>query len=402
MNTAPPTDQRAGVRPISFLLNNAGSLSAPVTLKIRPTDLTKTEPSRIAVHQTLGRDVQGWADNFGAGLPSVVIAGNTGWRAGGASGMDGAQAFEQLNKLLAKDYHEAKQAAIDSGRDPASVKLLFIDMLDGFTWNVAPMSFVLRRSRSQPLLFQYNITLQAISTAIDNPLQVLPFLGNIPGGLSSLGGVIDALWAFAGSVQGWVTTAVNFVDRALAPIAATVRTFVGISAQVFGAVHTAVSAVKNGVSAVANKLIGIAGGIAQVGINIFRTISSIASLPAHIQAALSRVAGAYNEAFCILKNSLRPRKVYDDYDGLYGASNCSSTTGGRSPSAYTNMNAFSLMQYEKSPIDLSSAAMASVSTLNRGDPVLAPMPLAEMARHVEAINSGVTVYAAPEEALSHE
>lgn len=391
LQTAPPTDQRAGVRPISFLLNNAGSLSAPVTLKIRPTDLTKTEPSRVAVHQTLGRDVQGWADNFGAGLPSVVIAGNTGWRAGGASGMDGAQAFEQLNQLIARDYHEAKQAAIDSGRDPASVKLLFIDMLDDFTWNVAPMSFVLRRSKSQPLLFQYNISLQAISTSIDNPLMVLPFLGNIAGGLSALGGVLGALWGFAGQVQNWVNAAVSFVDRALAPIASTVKRFVEVSAQILQVVQTTVGSVKNGISRIANRMIGIAGGIAQVGINIFRTISSIASLPAHLKAALSRVAGAYNEAFCILRNSLRPRKVYEDYEGLYGASNCSSTTGGRGASAYANMNAFSLMQYEKGPVELSSAAMASVSSINRGDPVLAPISLPELGRHVDIINDGLKV-----------
>jgi len=126
-------------------------------------------------------------------------------------------------------------------------------------------------------------------------------------------------------------------------------------------------------------------------VNIFRTISSIASLPAHLKAALSRVGSAFNEAMCILRNSLRPRKTYDDYDSLYGASNCSSTSGGRGPSAYANMNAFSLMQMEKGPVELNSAAMASVSVLNRNDPVLAPMPIQEMGRHVDVINNGIKV-----------
>lgn len=391
LQTAPPTDQRAGVRPITFVLNDGGSFSSPVTLKVRPEDLQRNEPSRIAVHQTLGRTAQGWSDNFGEGLPSATISGHTGWRATGASGMDGAEAFETLNNLVMHQYHAAKQAAIERGSDPASVKLLFVDMLDDFCWNVAPMNFQLRRSRSRPLLFQYNIQLQAISTDIDNPLRILPFLGNIPAGLGALGGVLGMLWDFAGKVQGWVSSALAFVDRALAPIAAVIDTFVRVSASVLGAVQTTVSAIKNGISGTANRLIGLAGGVAQVGVNIFRTISSIDSLPAHLKAALSRVSSAFNEAVCILNNSLRPRKVYDDYDGLYGASNCSSTTGGRGPSPYANMNAFSLMQMEKGPVELNSAAMASVSVLNRHDPVLAPMPIQEIGRHVDVINNGIKV-----------
>ena len=392
--TAPPTDQRAGVRPISFLLSTAGVLGTPVTLKIRPTDLTRNEPSRVAVHQTLGRGVQGWADNFGEGLPSVVIAGHTGWRAGGASGLDGAQAFDQLNQLIVHDYHAAKQLAIDTGLDPSMVKLLFIDMLDDFCWSVAPGPFQLRRSKSQPLLYQYNISLQAVSTFVDNPLMVVPFLGNIPAGLGALSSVISRLAAFGASIQGWVSSAVSFVSGALAPIAAIIKKFVDVSTAVMNIVVSTVSAIKNGISRIANNLISLASGIAQVGINIFRTISSIASLPGYLKSALSSVAGAFNEAFCILKNSLRPRKVYDDYDNLYGASNCSSTTGGRSSSIYSGTSALSYMQADTAPVSLNSSAMGSISVLNRSDPVLAPIPLAEVSRHVDNINNGVTVYAA--------
>ncbi len=386
---SPPTDQRAGVRPIAFVLNNVGVLSAPVTLKVRPTDLTRTEPSRIAVHQTLGRDLQGWADNFGPGLPSVVIAGHTGWRASGTSGLDGAQAFEQLNNLIVNDYHDAKQLAIDIGIDPALVKLIFIDMLDNFCWSVAPGQFVLRRSKSQPLLYQYNLPMQAIATDIDNPLRIVPVLGDIQGGLSSLGGVIGTLAAIANKIKGWVASALALKDKILGPIAAAVSKFVNMARTVFAIVESTVSAIKNGIAGVANTLIGIASDIASVGVGIFRMISSIASLPGYLRSAISGVAGAFNEAFCIMKNSLRPRKTYNDYDGLYGASNCSSTTGGRGFSPYLNTNAFSLMLPDRGPIAVSSAAMSSMSTLNRGDPVLAPISFQEMGRHVDTINSGV-------------
>lgn len=390
---SPPTDQRAGARPISFLLQTGQGFSSPVTLKIRPTDLTRTEPSRVSVHQTLGREVQGWADNFGAGLPSVVIAGHTGWRAGGQSGKDGAAAFEELNKMVHHDYHAAKQRAIDSGTDPATVKLLFIDMLDNFAWNVAPMTFVLRRSRSQPLLFNYNMTLQAISTDVDNPLKIAPLGMSTSAGVAALGGLLDRLESMSASIQGWVLDAIAFKDRALAPLAGAVKRFYDGSLRVFNAVNGAVSSVKTLISSTANSLIRIATDIAGVGINVFRTISSLADLPGYLKSALMRVSGAFNEALCILRNSLKPRKIYEDYDGLYGASNCSSTAGGRQQSTYVNMNAFTLMN-EGSPVIANNAAINAISELNRGDPVFYPIELNTLGGKLDAINDGVWVEAA--------
>lgn len=388
---AVPTDQRAGVRPIAFLLQKSGGFGSPVTLKIRPEDLTRTEPSRVSVNQTLGKGIQGWVDNFGEGLPSCTIAGHTGWRSSAGSGQDGAEAFETLNNLVQHEYHKAKQSAIDSGVDPATVKLLFIDMLDGFTWSVTPTQFVLRRSRSRPLLFQYNISLQAIATDIDNPLMVLPFSGSIFGGLGALESVISRIEGFANDINGWISQAVAYKDKALAPIGATIATFTNMSARVFGAVNSVIATGENAISSTANTLIGFAADIAKVGSNINRTVSAIAGIPDHLKASISRVASAYTEAYCIFKNSLKPRKNYNDFSDLYGASNCSSTTGGSSASAYLNTNAFQLMQATKAPVMLTSGAQSSITTLGNADPVLAPVSLQEIDRNTRIINSGVTV-----------
>jgi len=386
-----PTDQRAGVRPISFLLDNGGSVGAPITLKIRPEELTRSEPSRITVHQTLGRETAGWVDNFGEGLPSVTLSGHTGWRPAGMTAEDGFNAFMALNKLVTQDYHAAKQAAIDRGSDPASVKLLFVDMLDDFAWNVAPTMFVLKRSKSRPLLLQYNISLQAVSTSIDNPLSMSPFFGNIGAGLESMTGVVGFLQGVSSSVSGWVSQAVGFVQQGLSSVAGVVQKFVTTSSQIFGAVTSTISAVKNGIGQTVNNLVGIAKGIAQTGINIFRTVAAIKSLPGYLKHSLAQVAAAYTEAFCILRNSLRPRNTYDDYTGLYGASNCSSTTGGRPASAYVSSNAFALMQPEAQPVDISPRAVSSMSSLNRYDPALAPVPIQTMGRYVTDINNGITI-----------
>jgi hypothetical protein len=385
-----PTDQRAGVRPIAFLLQKQGGFSTPVTLKIRPEDLTRNEPSRATVTQTLGRGTQGWVDDFGEGLPSVTISGHTGWRSSAGSGEDGAEAFESLNNLVQHDYHDARQAAIDAGMDPAGVKLIFIDMLDGFTWSVTPTQFVLRRSRSRPLLFQYNIALQAVSTDIDNPLMVLPFSGSIFSGLGALDSVIGRIEGYASQINGWISTAVGFKDRLLAPIGATFQAFTNMSARVFGAVSSVITNGENAVSSTANSLIGFASDIAKVGANINRTVSAIAGIPDNIRASISKIASAYSEAYCIFKNSLKPRQTYNDYSDLYGASNCSSTTGGRAASSYLDSNAFELIQPERSPVMLTSGAQAAITTLGNSDPVLAPVDMREMDRQLKIINSGVT------------
>lgn len=384
-----PFDQRAGVRPIAFVLDDAGNLSPPVTLTIRPQDLTRTEPARATVHQTMGRDISGWVDHFGPGLPSVTIAGHTGWRFAEGAGMDGVQAFDVLNMLVAQAYPAARQAAINRGTDPAEVKLLFIDTLDGFAWSVVPTQFVLRRSKSQPLLFQYNISLQAVSTIIDNPVVVAPFLGNVSGGMSALDMATSRIGGMLGSVDGWVSRALSFVDGVLGPVAGAIKNFVGMANGVFGTVNAVIRGAKNLVSGVANRLIGMARDIASVGVNVFRTLNNIRNLPADLKASLGRVAAAFNEVACIFSNSLRPRKTYEEYSGIYGASNCSSTTGGNQASPYANMNAFQEMQPEKDVATVSSRAMTGVATLARMDPVLAPMPFPEIGRHLTNIVSGV-------------
>lgn len=393
LNTKPPKDQRAGIRPISFVLQRGGSFGTPVTLKIRPEDLTRTEPSRINVTQTLGREVSGWVDNFGQSLPSVTISGHTGWRTAAGSGEDGAEAFETLNTLIVEEYHAAKQAAIDAGTDPATVKLLFVDMLDNFAWNVAPMQFVLRRSKSRPLLFQYSIQMQAISTSIDTQFMARPFLGTIASGLGAFGNAIQFLKELSANIRGWITDAVAFKDRALTPIANTVKQFADFSNQAFDITYLAIAEANNGIFGTANDLIGISRNLATVGVNIFRTFSGITGIPDNLKASLIKVASAYNEVVCIFSNSLRPSSSYENYDGLYGASNCSSTTGGRQPSLYGNVNAFSLMQLDKGPISVSSNAYSGINAISRSDLVLAPMALSEMARNLTAINDGVRISA---------
>ncbi len=385
-----PTDQRAGVKPIAFVLQTPSGLNSPVTLKLRPEDFTREEPMRSNVTQTLGRGVQGWEDQFGEGLPKLSINGHTGWRTAQGSGEDGAQAFETLNELVAHKYPQAKQQAIDNGQDPRQVKLLYVDMLNNFTWVVSPSTFILKRSRSRPLLFQYTINLQCIDTDIDNPLMILPFSGSIFSGLKALNNVVKTIEDMGKEIEGWIKAAVDLKDAAIAPFAATVRAFTESSNRIFNTVNSVIAAGQNAINGTANDLIGIAHDVARVGVNLNRTLSNIVNIPDDIKQSFMRISGAYQEVVCIFKNSLKPRKTYKNYDGLYGASNCSSTTGGSSQSLYVDSNAFALMDDKKSPVQLSSSAASSVSELGNNDPVMAPKDVAELNRHLTNINNGIT------------
>lgn len=391
MATPKPTPQLAGLRPIAFVLDNLGAFSQQVILPIRPEDLTRSEPSRATVHQTLGRDITGWVDEFGAGLPSLNISGTTGWRFREGINMDGEAAFHALNDLVMKDYHAAKQAAIDAGINPALVKLIFVDLLDNFTWSVVPTQFQLRRSKSRPLLFQYNISLQAIDVDIETPMLVLPTRGTPAAGLTALERATMKIAGLVTKIEGAVSAALKTVNSVLAPIANTVKQFVGLANAVFGVVNSVIRGVKNVITGAVNGVIGIARDIATVGQNLFRTFNSIRELPSDIKGILSSAASAFNEVRCIFGNALRPRKTYEDYTGLYGASNCSSTTGGRPDSPYANMNAFNLIQPEPNVATMNTQAQASVQSMARMDPVLAPLPYPEIGRHMTNIVTGTAL-----------
>lgn len=390
LSTIPPTSQKAALRPIAFVLQNGGSFEAPVRLAIRPQELTHTYPSRSTVHQTLGRDVAGWVDDFGQGLPSSTISGHTGWRAPLGLAEDGFQSFMRLKALFTEDFPGAKQDAIEAGQDPSTVKLIFIDMLNDETWSINPGQFQLRRSKSQPLLLQYNIPFQAIDDEIDYQIAAAPFFGSVTGGVLALGTAVSSLTGYAGFIQGWVDQASGLIGSGSA-IGLTVKAFLATSTAVFATVNSLVSTTKNGFNSVANDAISIASDLAGVGVNVMRTVSTISGLPSSLRASLIQVAADYNEVKCIFANSLRPQQTYEDYDSFYGASNCSSTTGGRPAIALAGGGSFALIQPTQRAFSASSAALSSIASIKNSDAVLSPIPLPDIGRHLTTISSGLVL-----------
>jgi hypothetical protein len=384
-----PTDQRAGVRPISFVLDDAGALSPPVTLSIRPEDLSRSEPLRATVHQTLGRDVAGWVDSFGRGLPSVNISGHTGWRYANGSGLDGAQSFDALNQLVAHDFPEAQQQAIERGIDPGLVQLLLIDMLDGFAYSVIPTQFVLRRNKSRPLLYQYQISLQATATEIDTPVIDVAEYGSFPAGLTSLDAEVDFLTDQMFDLEALIRAALAFAAPGSVTLAQPLIQLLSLAVEAAAAAGDAIRSAPSFSVGSSSPQAAVAADLARSGTNILRTLTAIQLLPSVRAADLVRVASHFNTVVCLFSNSLRDRQKYEDYSPLYGSSGCSSTTGGGPASRYLGTNTFAAIDFGARKAMATSEALASIAALSTMDPVLSPMSLQEIVRHARVIFEGL-------------
>ena len=106
---ATPSTQK--FRPIGFALDDSGAPDAFYKIQnlvIRPEDLTRIDATRSAVLQTLGG---AFADVWGAGLPTISIAGHTGWR--GDASRDGVQIFSDLRDLVMTQYLRRREALLE-------------------------------------------------------------------------------------------------------------------------------------------------------------------------------------------------------------------------------------------------------------------------------------------------
>lgn len=375
MNLAPAKSQKAADRPISFILEVKGSVRHHADLFIRPEDLSITTPTRMSVTQTLGG---AWVDEFGQGLDSITLSGTLGWRTG-QNGLDGIERLLQMKEQFHTTWHAERAKAIALGSDPNEVKLRYVDTLNRYSKIVAPQVFEIRRSKSQPLLGKYRFSLMAIDKSL-LPAASAVKSGADPSGLgvSSLLGSIQRISAAANNLRSFVN------GQVLDPV----RGFVSMSQDVLGTVHGIISSS----GPISGPVIGIARDVAQVGTNLFRTLAAAQNLPMHAKAELMQIAGAYSNAFCVMKNALKTLPTYEDYRALHGSSNCSSTSGGSPPSQYIGQNTFAAVApIDTSAVSVSPRASAALGLMIRNDIVHSPMQPPAMNGALIEIAAGVLV-----------
>lgn len=397
-----PSSQKAGDRPISFLLDNQadGAPAAFVDLVIRPEELTRTDPSRMSVQQTLGG---GWIDSFGAGLAQLTIQGHTGWRPTLNSQDDGLARMQNLKTSVFDQWHALRERNVERGLDPNLVRLIFSDALSERSMVVAPMTFTLRRSKSRPLLAQYQIAMTVVDEQILNLAPVTQFGYEEPAAdmapvteeiaLESIDFSVDTLEAVLQNGTATLNGVRQLVANELvAPVAAFLKTTTNIYKAIRGAIAEG--------TAMAGDLINVARMAAQAGANIFRSLAAVASIPKVIKASLMAVAGAFTNIFCTLRNAMSLSSFVEDYSSVYGASNCSSTAGGRPQSSFAGTNVFYSVVPTPGPmpIDLTPAAATQMTLLAQIDPVMSPpspqalLPAMEVLREGFSTNENLNRY----------
>lgn len=142
----------------------------------RPEELTYTHPTRASVIQTLGG---AWVDDFGEGIVDINLSGHTGWRANDQPTptvdppKDGMQKALELRTAFFETYHKERMAAAQSGLDPdQTVQLFFVDVLNTALWLVYPVSMQLRRHKSRPLLYMYQLRLLGLDPRLKGADQI--------------------------------------------------------------------------------------------------------------------------------------------------------------------------------------------------------------------------------------
>ena len=378
-----PSSQKADVRPISFVLHDEAAGAAPFEyrLSIRPEDLVVTRPSRTNVVQTLGG---AWVDSFGEGVVTAQISGHTGWR--GNSTKDGVALFQELHDKIFKAWHAARATALESGQDPDLVKMIFSDVLDSLTWVVAPSQFVLRRSKSRPLLAQYQIGFTRLSDTLYTP-------ANPSDDGVSQDAFIASLEASLATVMDFAENVSSAIRTAFAPIISSLQKLASLTGAVLSMVKGVVSAGMSIVGAVSEGLVGVATLLTRSAANIMQACATIANIPQMVRGQVMRVASAFNNMFCLLRNGLRGKASLASFEDIYGASMCSSTAGGRPLSSYLGgKNTFSeTMPVEPQKIAVSADSHSALMSCYKMDNVLAPPTMTELGGMSDSITAGVVV-----------
>lgn len=150
----------AGAGPAAAGLSLPAGVVWGYLFSLRPEEVSYTHPTRATVIQTLGG---AWVDDFGEGLTDISINGHTGWRGGP---LNGEAAFLSLRTGVFELYHQLRQLAADAGQDPDTVEMIWLDTLHLCSYRVYPISLQVRKSRTRPLLFQYQLRMTGLERII--------------------------------------------------------------------------------------------------------------------------------------------------------------------------------------------------------------------------------------------
>lgn len=118
------------------------------TMLINPEEFSMDEPARVNVTQTLGG---AFVTDFGMGLPTVTISGTTGYRKRNNAEGQETDGFEEFINFRERVY---RYFVASSNPD---FTLYWYNWEDDEQYIIQPTAFRLQRSKSQPLLYRYEL-----------------------------------------------------------------------------------------------------------------------------------------------------------------------------------------------------------------------------------------------------
>ncbi len=380
-----PSSQKADAAPIGFLLFDSqnSNNNYHMDLIIRPEDLSRREPARVLEHQTLGGL---WVDDFGQGVTTIEISGTTGWHGGQSE--DGRTLFQDLHDKVFAKWFALRDGYAATGKNPDNVQLIFSDSLNQHVDVVVPKQFTLRRHKARPLLAQYQISMLSLG-----PAEM--------GGLS----IPDSIWNSVNNPYGRYTSSIANLDAIVQQRMAlfdSVNLYLGDLSNAANEVLATSSSLLTAVSGAAATLVGIFDSITgpllyasiqleQAARNAFLMLTLPYAITANAKYTLMAICGNLSDSYCTLRNGFNILTSFWDVGDMFGASNCSSTGGGRPLSPFEFQNPFlSAFASEPNPVTVSAAASASMSALASADPQ-APMAVPVIKQHLANISSGVSV-----------
>jgi hypothetical protein len=263
------------------------------------------------------------------------------------------------------------------GNDPSRVLLIFADGLDNTVDVVMPMSFTLRRSRQSPLIARYQIALQGLN---------IPLQPGIPDLVQSLVARDAKLSAAAmASMQDSSAMLAQASAGGLAQVPG-----VGVSLLAYAnTAQTLIAQVQNAKS-IAAGLSSFGKQFTQGGLNLMHAVTSLSSLSSQVRSSIMSAGSAFSNLNCLFNNAIGASLTMPDFSDLFGASNCSSTSGGSPISPLAGQNPWALIFPQGGgSIAISAPAQASLSALAICDPVLFCPSLAQLAANAQAVASGV-------------
>lgn len=141
----------------TFEIKDKGRLEYRHTMFVNPSDASVEEPARVTITQTLGG---AYVSNFGQGLFKVNLSGTTGFNARrNSEGVltDGYTEMQNFRRKLYRDFITRKSP---------KKEMFWYNWETEEYYKVIPEGFRLLQSKTEPLLFRYEIPLVCLEPLI--------------------------------------------------------------------------------------------------------------------------------------------------------------------------------------------------------------------------------------------